>query len=82
MKALHLKILLSYCFSTFFPFHKLQLRSYNRHILIHLRHWDQINKKAPSYALSEKKSRHKISSVKIRHFLPTNFFGWLSENIN
>ena len=25
MKALHLKILLSYCFSTFFPLHKLQL---------------------------------------------------------
>ena len=37
----------------------------------------------------KKKSRHKISSVKyfltgkiIRHFLPTNFFAWLSENIN
>ena len=28
MKALHLKILLSHCFSSFFPFHKLQLSSY------------------------------------------------------
>ena len=37
----------------------------------------------------KKKSRDKISSVKnfvtgkiIRHFLQTNFFAWLSENIN
>ena len=42
----------------------------------------------------KKRSRHKISFVKkpslknfvagriIRHFLPTNFFAWLSENIN
>ena len=42
----------------------------------------------------KKKNRRKISSVKkifgkkfvtgkiIRHFLPTNFFVWLSENIN
>ena len=37
----------------------------------------------------KKKCRHKISSVKnfvtdkiIRHFFPTNFLAWLSENIN
>ena len=36
----------SHCFSTCFPFHKLQLCFIHRQILIHLRHWDQNKQKA------------------------------------
>ena len=44
MKELHLKILLSHCFSTFFPFPFVHSQ-----ILIHLRHWNQNKQKAPPF---------------------------------
>ena len=49
MKALYLKILLPHWFSTFFPFHILQLCSYIGKFLIHIRHWDQNKQKSPLF---------------------------------
>ena len=46
MKALHLKILLSHYFDTFFNLHKLQLCSY-RGKFWHIRYWDQNKQKTP-----------------------------------